>query len=262
MQIAFFGDSFCCENSGYIAKLSTHFKADVVSLGHAASSVWDLLLIQFKKYRETNKYPDVCIFIWTAPGKLYHRKHRNLNLGSVSESGQTKFHPVWKAAKAYYEHLSDPEKEQEEYLAFMNYMDTVILPELPRTTSIIHLWSFGKIEKFTDEVFDPSIAQYYHTWKTGVEIRPPLACISLVDSSLEEMAVASNHLDSELKNELVYKLIVNAIEQNQSQDATANVATYWKDYPPKKRKITFRTRIQNFIRLFKKDKTDDPFIYI
>jgi hypothetical protein len=262
MQIALFGDSFCCENSGYIAKLADHYKADIVSLGHAASSVWDLLLVQFKKYQEADKYPDVCIFIWTAPGKLYHRKHRNLNIGSVAESGQTKFHPVWRAAKEYYAHLSDAEKEDLEYCACLHYFDTVVLPSIPHTTKIVHLWSFGKIEKFSDTVFDPAIAQYYHTWQTGAEVRPPLACISLLDSCLEEMAGASNHLDTNAKNELVFDMIRQAIDTNNDVDRTSELAEQWIKHPPVKKVITIKTFIKNVIVLFKRNKTDDPFIYL
>ena len=262
MDIAFFGDSFCGENHGYIPKLASHYNATIVSLGKPASSVWDVLLVQFKKYQEADKYPDVCVFVWTSPGKIYHKKHRNLNKGSVAESNQTKFHPVWKAAKAYYDYLSDLEKEDAEYRAFLQYFDTVILPKVPHTTKIIHLWSFGKIEKFEDAVFDPAIANYYHTWQTGVEIKPALACISLLDSCLEEMAVATNHLDTNAKNELVFDMIKQAIDTNKAVDRTATLAQQWKEHPPVKKLVTKRTLKERLSDLFKKDKTDDPFIYL
>lgn len=262
MDIAFFGDSFCCEKSGYIYKLEQHYKANIVSLGRSASSVWDLLLLQFKKFQDANKYPDVCIFIWTAPGKLYHRKHRNLNRGSVAESLQTKFHPVWKAAQAYYTHLSDDEKEDIEYRACLQYFDTVILSKVPSTTKIIHLWSFGKISKFEESEFDPSTLEYYHKWTTGVEIKPALACISLLDSCLEEMAPASNHLDTNAKNELVFQMITEAIDTGKSVDRTKTLIAQWAEHPPVKKKVTILNKIKTAIALINKDKTDDPFIYL
>jgi hypothetical protein len=262
MQIALFGDSFCCEKSGYIARLEEHYNAEIVSLGHSASSVYDVLLVQFKKYIDTGKYPDVCIFIWTGSGKLYHRKHRNLNKGSVAETLQRKFHPVWKSAQAYYDYLSDPEKEDVEYRAILHYIDTIILPNVPNTTKIVHLWSFGNINKFEESAFDPNTLTYHRTWQTGAELRPALASISLLDSCLEEMAVASNHLDTNAKNELVFDMIRQAIDTGLSVDRTQELIKYWAEYPLAKKPVTIKTIIKNTLKLFKKDKTDDPFIYI
>jgi hypothetical protein len=76
------------------------------------------------------------------------------------------------------------------------------------------------------------------------------------------MAVASNHLDTNAKNELVFDMIRQAIDTGLSVDRTQELIKYWAEYPLAKKPVTIKTIIKNTLKLFKKDKTDDPFIYI
>ena len=260
MQIGLFGDSFCCENSGYIKNLENHYDAKIVSLGQSASSIWDLYLNQFK---ELKSHPDVCIFIWTSPGKIYHKKHRNLNRGSVWESKLTKIHPVWRAAKQYYDHLSDHAKEELEYISFLHYFDNVILSQLPGTTKIIHLWSFGKIERFSEEQFEPSTSKFYYRWTNGVEVRPALASVSLIASNLEEMAGVSNHLDGYWKNKIVFEIIKDAIDNYSNGkliDNTTMISEHWDKY--RGQVIKPRPLVKRIVSKILGTDNDDPFIYI
>ena len=85
---------------------------------------------------------------------------------------------------------------------------------VPKTTKIIHLWSFGNSDGFDDDALSVTNLKYHYRWKHGVEIRPALTCVSLIDSNVKEMLASnpSNHLDGEFKNNLVFKFVSDAID--------------------------------------------------
>ena len=81
MKIGFFGDSFCADlQSGtYLQLLATHYGADVVNVGYGGSSIWDVLLLQIDPFIKKNNIPDICVFVWTEPTRLFHQVLRNIN---------------------------------------------------------------------------------------------------------------------------------------------------------------------------------------
>jgi len=222
LTIGFFGDSYCCRKYGnllfldnyktYIKKLEEHYSAKIVSLGHGSTGVQDLLLNQLNPYIKKNSYPDVCIFTWTNPGRLFHRTVRNITHTVIDYTDTDELHL---AAREYYKHIYDADLIELEYIALMQYIDLNILSNFPKTTKIIHLWSFGKCKAWNDESFKPENVNYHYRWTNGVEIRPPLVCISLLDSDLSKMHRdrRPNHLDGEFKNSLVFDNIKLAIDE-------------------------------------------------
>jgi hypothetical protein len=221
MQIGFFGDSFCCEVNGpatwfkyktYLAKIKKNYNAKIVSLGIGGSSAWDVLLNQLRPFLQKNKYPDICIFCWTDPHRLYHSVNRNITHGAAMQT--TSKDPIWISAQHYYKNLFEPTKNEIEYIALLQYIDNEILSKFPESTKIIHLWSFGKPDEFDDASFDVERLNYHYRWKHGVEIRPALTCVSLIDSNVKEMLTTNpvNHLDGEFRNQLVFKFISDAID--------------------------------------------------
>jgi hypothetical protein len=93
--IGFFGDSFCSEIRNhhsiwynydtYMKKLADHYDATVVNVGHGGCSIWDTLLLQLNPLIEKNEVPDICVFVWTIPGRLFNRKIRRLNSTDINE---------------------------------------------------------------------------------------------------------------------------------------------------------------------------------
>lgn len=225
--IGFFGDSYCAEvwnhhsvfnrYKTYMSLLSTEFDAQIVNVGHGGTSIWDTLLLQLTPFIEKNTVPDICVFVWTIPGRLFHREVRRLNRADTINPKLHTFNPfkhkIWNAAKEYYTHLYDWEKEKVDYIAALRYIDQVVLPQLPDTTEIIHLWATGDTAEWSKDGVRPSNIRYLHTWQNGKEIRPSLVTLSLYDADISTLDsdARANHLDGNFKNELVFDWIKKAI---------------------------------------------------
>ena len=54
----------------------------------------------------------------------------------------------------------------------------------------------------------------YLVWKNGVEVRPALMSVSMMDNPLDDIIndKGPNHLSNKLKNELVFNYIKSAID--------------------------------------------------
>lgn len=220
--IGFFGDSFCANvnyhddsnHVTYIKKLSTHYDAKIVHTGHGGSSIYDLFLIQLKPLIN-HQIPDVCVLVWTGPERLFHRTIRNINQGSaLSVDGNNRYFfkkksfetdLVWNAAAEFYKNLMDFEIMELQYVSLLKYIDDVFLPTIAEKTKIIHLFSFGK------HIDTPMIP--YYTFKTGVQINPPLINLSQVNyDSSQSSDSRANHLEGTYKNQLIFETIKDAID--------------------------------------------------
>ena len=233
--IGFFGDSFCAEVSNhhsllngyksYMKLLSEHYNAEVVNVGHGGCSVWDTLLIQLNPFIKSNTVPDICVFVWTIPGRLFSRKIRRLNSTDVKHKLRLSHRQVWQAAEMFYDHLYDQEKEYLEYVSALRYIDQVVLPQLPATTKIIHLWTAGNTAEWSREGARPVAITYPHSWTTGMEIRPSLLSVSLYDNDISVLKSdhRCNHLDGQFKNDLVFNWIVKAIDMTHGLDYSTEV---------------------------------------
>lgn len=240
MKIGFFGDSFTAKvfnmhsmwnrYDTYIKKLSKNYNAEIVNLGHGGSSIWDTILIQLNPLIKSNSVPDICVFVWTNPGRLFHRTVRRINHADALTNRSPK--EVWDAAKQYYHHLYDHEQAELEHVAMLHYIDNVILPTLPKSTKIIHMWTSANPLSWENQDFHPEKISYTYKWKTGVEIRPPLLCLSVVgnDISVLQKDKRPNHLEGSLKNDMLVEWITYAIENYQDGlclDHTAIIAKMW-----------------------------------
>lgn len=220
--IGFFGDSFCAEISNhhsilynyesYIKKLEKHYNIKIVNLGIGGSSVWDTLLLQLDPFIKSNTIPDICVFVWTTNGRLFHRKIRKLSSTySVKDIPQSN---IYNATKMYYDYLIDWEKDQIEWEAALRYIDQVVLTKIPQKIKIIHLWTSGKPVKWTKEGFLSSI--YPYVFQRGSEIRPNLTVVSLYDKEISILKndQRCNHLDGNTKNSIVFNWIKTAIDNS------------------------------------------------
>jgi hypothetical protein len=208
MTIGFFGDSFCSQACSthsvrnnydtYLTKVSNHFEATITNTGVGGSSVWDLILLQFKEQTKQG-LPDVCVFVWTSMQRIFDRKYRSITFRS-SEYTRSSEHD---AARQYFYHLYDDEKQRLEYTSLLHYFDTVILPNYPNS-KFVHLWSFGEELEL-------------YKWKNGIEIKPALESFSIVDGGeLPEFDIRANHIEGNEKNQQVADKIITAINSLQA----------------------------------------------
>ncbi len=231
MKIGFFGDSFCMEESNfhswgkgyetYIRKLKKHYEAEIVCLGHGGSSVWDVILNQFPQHQDN--LPDVSIFCWTDCHRLFNTKIRNIGLWVLDPVHRKD--PVvnaihwfnrktYDAAREYYTHIHDEEKAIREMQAAWYHFDTTVLKPLESKTKIIHMWSFGNIQKRnTDRSVDPENVTYDYRWSSGMEIRPSLSCFRHEGPKFHH---AANHIGTDESNSKVADVIINAIDNYES----------------------------------------------
>lgn len=242
MKIGFFGDSFTAKKynahslfngySTYIKQLSKKYNAEIVNLGHGGSSIWDTILIQLNPLIKSGLVPDICVFVWTNPGRLFHREVRRINHSEIFNLDNRTSREVWEAAKQYYQYLYDPEKEEMEYLAMLHYIDNNIISLLPKSTKVIHTWTSASPLSWETQDFHPEKISYPYTWKHGVEIRPPLLCLSLVGNNINilQKDKRPNHLEGNLKNSMLVDWISYAIENYRDGlclDYTTNIAKLW-----------------------------------
>ena len=236
MKIGFFGDSFCNHESTahsdkngyetYIRQVKNHYNADIINTGHGGSSIWDLYLLQLKPLIDKNEIPDVTVCVWTSYGRLFHRVTRGIHYSAGLEGYNhkkaehfkkllpelaTNFFKkeVWDAAQAFYLNLYDTEKEELEHVSFIQYLDNNVFSNWPTNKKLIHLWSFGKYNE------DTSVpAEYPHTFKNGVELRPPLFYISAKEGWKNYPIIddRANHLGTQESNNIVANAIIKAID--------------------------------------------------
>lgn len=222
--IGFFGDSFCehLKNSHsitnhyktYIENLIYHYDLKLVNLGQSGGSIWDLWIKQLTPFIERNEIPDICVFVWTDPFRLYNPVVRNINMASTVLQKIDKNHSIWNAATEYYRHLFDEDHLRLSYVSALHYFDNVIIPAFPKKTKVIHLWSFGYAKVTETGMFDLKKIEYLYNWKNGVEIRPALIELASLDAEKDTIFHFEypNHIPDDYRNQLLFEWIKNAIE--------------------------------------------------
>lgn len=234
MKIGFYGESFCAELSNahswyhnytpYTKKIKDHYSADIVNLGIGGSSYWDIMLKQFPP--ALDNLPDVCIFCWTHPSRIYHPSVRNIGYWVMNRAPDfTKLinYKKYNAAQQYFTHLYDEEKSEREQVSAFFHFDLTVLSQLHEKTKIIHLWSFGSTQQTDQEnPYYPENIRYSYRWKHGHEIRPSLKCFSAIGRDTLNDDSAANHLGSEQNNTMVADMIISAIDNYSSGSLTVH----------------------------------------
>lgn len=204
MRIGFFGDSYCSvekqedtEYETYIHKIKNYYNAEIVNLGIPGSSVYDSILIQFKKFHSNNNVPDVCVFTWTHYVRLFDREKRNLSPNNAAD-----------IHKDYYAYIFDEEQAMLQYISVLNYFDNEVLSRLPNI-KFIHMFCFNTPLK----VFN-TVKQYI--FKNGITIQPPLYALARQPPNEYIITLKNiskpNHIIGDKKNSFLYENIVNAID--------------------------------------------------
>lgn len=220
ISMGFFGDSFCAASKSlsvntYISMLREHYNATITNVGKHATSIEDLILLQFNPMFNSGTLPDISIFVWTDPHRFFHRVVRGITGRTITMRKRND--SIWSSAVQYYNHLHDYEAAELRYTAILHYMDEKIFSTLGDKTKIIHMWSFGNVDGDITKPDTIKKIDYYHRWKNGVEIRPPMGLVAFdKETEIEEVDIAPNHLRTVEKNQIIFERIKKAIDNYNS----------------------------------------------
>ena len=141
--IGFFGDSFCADRSkeSWCTILSDLLGCDYpVSFGEPGQSIWSVFF-KFNELIRQNQVPNISIFCWTEPYRLYHPK-LVLTANTVAPAHADPM--VYKTLDNYWRYLHSYEKDEMCYSYALQYYDQNILSKLK--SQIVQMWSFRPFE--------------------------------------------------------------------------------------------------------------------
>ena len=142
-SIGFFGDSFCASNQpeSWCNILQEKLGADRIRwFGNPGKSIWSVFF-QYNKLIEQNAVPDISIFCWTEPHRLYHPEHI-LSIGTQPLEGVDP--NVYKALDDYWKYLHNVDKSELSYEYALKHYDQNVLSKIDK--QIVQMWSFKPFE--------------------------------------------------------------------------------------------------------------------
>ena len=142
-SIGFFGDSFCASNQpeSWCNILQEKMGADRIRcFGEPGRSVWSVFF-EYNKLIEQNKVPDISIFCWTEPYRLYHPKHV---LSANTQPLEGVDPNMYQALDEYWIHLHSYDKDEMAYEYALKYYDQNILSKV--NSEVVQMWSFRPFE--------------------------------------------------------------------------------------------------------------------
>jgi hypothetical protein len=141
--IGFFGDSFCASNQpeSWCNILQEKLGADRIRwFGNPGRSIWSVFF-EYNKLIEQNAVPDISIFCWTEPYRLYHPKHI---LSANTQPLEGVDPNMYKALDEYWIHLHNYDKDEMAYEYALKHYDQNILSKV--NSEIVQMWSFKPFE--------------------------------------------------------------------------------------------------------------------
>ena len=140
--IGFFGDSFCAgrEPESWCVLLSQKLNASIVHWGEPGRSIWSVFF-KFNQLIEQDRVPDISVFCWSEPYRLYHP---NLILSANTEPLEGVDPNVYRALDDYWKYLHSYDKDEMAYEYALRYYDQNILSKVDK--KIIQMWSFRPFE--------------------------------------------------------------------------------------------------------------------
>ena len=141
--IGFFGDSFCASNQpeSWCNILQQKLGASRIQwFGEPGLSIWSTMF-KFNDLIAQNRVPDISIFCWTEPYRLYHPKHI---LSANTQPLEGADPNMYKALDEYWIHLHSYDKDEMAYEYALKHYDQNILSEV--NSEIVQMWSFKPFE--------------------------------------------------------------------------------------------------------------------
>ena len=174
--IGFFGDSFCANNQpeSWCNILQEKLGCSKpISFGEPGKSIWSVFM-KYNKLISRGAVPDISVFCWTEPYRLYHPKY-TLTANIHPQPGVDP--KVYKALDEYWIHLHDYRKDEMAYEYALRYYDQHVLSKVK--SKIVQIWSFRPFETAGK---DPGI-----TLKTGTFIDESILAFSKQGKDTEWM---------------------------------------------------------------------------
>ena len=141
--IGFFGDSFCASNQpeSWCNILQQRLSCDRIRhFGEPGRSIWSVFF-KFNELIRNNQVPDISIFCWTEPYRLYHPE---LVLSANTEPLEGVDPAVYETLDDYWRHLHSYDKDEMAYEYALQHYDQNILSQVQ--SQIIQTWSFRPFE--------------------------------------------------------------------------------------------------------------------
>jgi hypothetical protein len=142
-SIGFFGDSFCASNQpeSWCNILQEKLGCSRPRwFGNPGKSIWSTIF-NFNKLIKQHRVPDVSVFCWTEPYRLYHP---SLILSANTQPMEGVDPNVYKTLDNYWKHLHSYEKDELSYEYAIKYFDQNVLTKVK--SDIVQLWSFKPFE--------------------------------------------------------------------------------------------------------------------
>ncbi len=142
-SIGFFGDSFCASNQpeSWCNILQEKLGADKIRwFGQPGKSIWSVFF-RYNDLIRRGAVPDISIFCWTEPYRLYHP---DLILSANTEPLEGVDPNVYKTLDNYWKYLHSYDKDEMAYEYALRYFDQNILSKGDR--EIVQMWSFRPFE--------------------------------------------------------------------------------------------------------------------
>lgn len=142
-SIGFFGDSFCASNQPESWCNILQEKLGCARprwFGQPGRSIWSTFM-HFNNLIKMGQVPDISVFCWTEPYRLYHPK---LILSANTEPLEGVNPKVYEALDDYWKYLHNYDKDEMAYEYALRYYDQEVLSKIDKT--IIQMWSFRPFE--------------------------------------------------------------------------------------------------------------------
>ena len=141
--IGFFGDSFCADTrpESWCNILADKLGVgSPVCFGKKGESIWGTFF-KFNHRIKTDTVPDISVFCWTEPYRLYHPR---MTLTANVIPSENEDPNVYKTLDNYWKYLHNYDKDEMAYEYSLRYYDQNVLTKVKK--KIVHLWSFRPFE--------------------------------------------------------------------------------------------------------------------
>ena len=141
--IGFFGDSFCASNQPESWCNILQEKLGCAKprwFGQPGRSIWSVFML-YNKLIEKNNVPDISVFCWTEPYRLYNPR---ISLTANAKPVDGVDPKVYKALDDYWVYLHNYDKDEMAYEYALKYYDRHVLSKVK--SEIVQMWSFKPFE--------------------------------------------------------------------------------------------------------------------
>ena len=142
-SIGFFGDSFCASNQpeSWCNILTGKLGCSRPRwFGRPGKSIWSTMF-DYNRLIETDQVPDISVFCWTEPYRLYHK---SLTLSANTKPLEGVNPKIYEALDDYWKYLHSYEKDEMAYSYAIQHYDRNVLSNVD--SDIVQMWSFRPFE--------------------------------------------------------------------------------------------------------------------